>query len=328
MDEEMALSERDHATLEGEEGPAARMAMRIMAEMLPVLNAKEFLDIEAAHVDSSLYVGPATLAFAERLANLGAQVRVPTTLNVGGVDAHDWRQWSVQPSWAEASRRQMRAYKAMGCHPTWTCAPYQEAVRPKFGQQIGWGESSAVVFANSVLGARTQRYPDFLDICLAITGRAPACGLHLSENRAGSVLFELRNISVPVQQHSNFFPVLGHLIGKEVQGGVPVLDCVDVDVDEDALKAMGAAMASSGSVGLFHMVGVTPEAPTVEAAFQARKPERRVSVTLPMLNAARRELTTAESEMLDLVVLGSRTSPSLSLKGLHQYSVAGSATNG
>jgi len=146
------LSSRDRAMLAGEHGPAVQMAMRILERMRPIVGAESFLDISAAHIDSALYQGEATLAYAERLAVLGARVVVPTTLNVSGVDEHGWGVWAVPEDWAEKARRQMVAYQSMGCKPTWTCAPYQESQRPAFGDQIAWGESSAVVFANSVRG--------------------------------------------------------------------------------------------------------------------------------------------------------------------------------
>jgi hypothetical protein len=193
----------------------------------------------------------------------------------------------------------------MGCIPTWTCAPYQTDWRPKFGQQIAWGESNAIVYANSVLGARTERYPDLLDICCAITGRVPAVGLHLTENRAGDVLFVLQDISLSLQSNESFYPVLGHLIGKIAQDRIPVITGLLVTPTEDQLKALGAAAASSGTVALFHLIGITPEASTLEAAFQGRQPSRVVPVTLEMLQSARQELTTAHGNQLDMVVLGS-----------------------
>ncbi len=130
---------------------------------------------------------------------LAREVRVPTTLNVSGLDEHHWQEWAVPADWAAKAHRQMMAYQQMGCTPTWTCAPYQTEWKPAFGQQIAWAESNAIAFANSVIGARTERYPDLLDICCAITGRVPAVGLHLTENRAGqmllcaSLMFRLRS---------------------------------------------------------------------------------------------------------------------------------------
>jgi hypothetical protein len=252
-----------------------------------------------------VYIGEAGLEFAERLASLGARVRVPTTLNVSGLDEYHWREWAVPPEWAEKAHRQMLAYQSMGTIPTWTCAPYQTEMKPAFGQQIAWGESNAIVFANSVLGARTERYPDLFDICCAITGRAPAIGLHLAENRLGSLLLRLEDIPLRLQLSDDFYPVLGHFMGKTALDRIPVIDGVQARPNEDQLKALGAAAASSGAVALFHIVGVTPEAPTLEAAFQGRQPEEVIAVTMDRLIEARSDLTHTDSQRLDMVVLGS-----------------------
>lgn len=301
----LKMSANDRAQLAGERGPAAQMAMRIIVRMAEICGADSLMDITGAHIDSALFQGEATLEFAERLAGLGAKVVVPTTLNVSGVDEHGWREWATPPEWAEKARRQMVAYQSMGAAPTWTCAPYQTEWKPKFGQQIAWGESNAICFANSVIGARTERYPDLMDICAAITGRVPAVGLHLTENRAGQILMRLADVPRRAQEDDEFYPVLGHLIGRIAQDRIPVIEGLVVAPAEDQLKALCAATASSGAVALIHLVGVTPEAPTREAAFQNRSPERIVEVTMESLREARRELTTAEGEKLDLVVLGS-----------------------
>jgi len=193
----------------------------------------------------------------------------------------------------------------MGCAPTWTCAPYQTERRPGFGEQIAWGESSAIVFANSVLGARTERYPDLLDICAAVTGRVPAVGLHLEENRAGTVRVGLESVPDRVQVDDTFYSVLGHWIGARVGSAVPVIAGLRVVPSEDQLKALGAAMASSGAVALFHIVGLTPEAPTEADAFHGRPPAQELTATVGELRAARQDLHTAKGEDLDMVVLGS-----------------------
>ena len=301
----LRLTPRDQAMLAGDLGPAPRLALSILARLAPVYGAAELLDITAAHIDSTIYIGEAGLEFAEKLAGLGARVVVPTTLNVSGLDEHGWQGWAVPSDWASKAHRQMLAYQSMGTVPTWTCAPYQTEHKPAFGQQIAWGESNAIVFANSVIGARTARYPDLLDICCAITGRAPAAGLHLTEHRAGQVLFHLEGIPAALQQDDTFYPVLGHLLGEVAQDRIPVVTGLTVQPTEDQLKALGAAAASSGTVALFHLVGVTPEAPTAEAAFQGRAPAQTVTVTLDTLRAARRALTTAAGAELDLVILGS-----------------------
>jgi predicted aconitase len=305
MNETLILNERDRAMLAGEHGAAAQLAMSILVRMAGVYGARELMDISQAHIDSTIYLGDATLEFAERLASLGARVAVPTSLNVSGVDECGWKDWAVSPEWAAKAARQMLAYERMGAVPTWTCAPYQTHMRPAFGQQIAWGESNAIAFANSVIGARTERYPDLLDICCAITGRVPAVGLHLPENRAGQQLLRLDDVPVSLQRDDQFFAVLGHLVGKLAGDLIPVIDGILVTPPEDHLKAFAAAAASSGRVALFHMVGVTPEAPTREAAFHGGQPTQTIDITIADLRAARRELTTADGRELDMVILGS-----------------------
>jgi cis-L-3-hydroxyproline dehydratase len=301
----LVLSPIDREMLDGERGPAPKLAMSILVRMAPVYGATSLMDITQAHIDSTLYLGDATLEFAERLAALGARVAVPTSLNVGGVDACGWKNWAVPPEWAAKAARQMAAYQRMGAVPMWTCAPYQTDMRPAFGQQIAWGESNAIAFANSVIGARTERYPDLLDICCAITGRVPAAGLHLTENRAGQMLLRFVDVAPTLQADDQFFAVLGHLVGKLAGDRIPVVDGLVVKPSEDQLKAFSAAVASSGRVALFHLVGITPEAATLEDAFHRRAPETTVDVTTADLRSARAELTTADGRALDMVVLGS-----------------------
>jgi predicted aconitase len=307
-DVSLSLTDTDREMLEGRRGAAVQMAMSIVVQMAEVYGAAELMDITAAHIDSTIYIGEAGLEFAERLASLGARVAVPTTLNVSGLDEHHWQEWPVPGDWARNARRQMVAYRRMGGKPTWTCAPYQTQVRPRFGQQIAWGESNAIVFANSVLGARTERYPDLLDICCAITGRVPAVGLHLTANRAGEILFQLAGIPPAVQEDELFYPVLGYLLGAIAQDRIPVVAGIQArsgpPPSEDQLKMLGAAAASSGTVALFHLVGITPEAATLDAAFQGHQPSEVVEVTMDDLRATRRALTTAGDGQLDMVVVG------------------------
>lgn len=301
----LSLSGSDREMLSGARGAAAKMAMSIVVRMAEVSGAGELLDITGAHIDSTVYIGEAGLEFAERLSGLGAKVAVPTTLNVSGLDEYHWHEWAVPSDWASQAHRQMVAYQSMGTIPTWTCAPYQLQTKPVFGQQIAWGESNAIVFANSVLGARTERYPDLFDICCAITARAPAIGLHLTENRAGQLLFRLIDIPNELQARDDFYPVLGNLIGELSRDKIPVIDGLSVTPDEDQLKAFGAAAASSGGVALFHMVGVTPEALTLEEAFRHHEPLGTVDITMDALRESRRQLSHADGDELHLVVLGS-----------------------
>jgi predicted aconitase/predicted aconitase with swiveling domain len=299
------LTERDAAMLAGEMGAATQMAMRILVTMAGVYGALRLLDIESAHIDGCLYHGYSGLEFAERLVSGGARVVVPTTLNVGAMDLLHPEMFRGEAQVGQWATRMMEAYQAMGCRPTFTCAPYQALHRPAQGAQIAWAESNAIVFANSVLGARTNRYGDFIDICCAITGRAPDVGLHRAENRRGQLLFRLSDIPARLLGEDVLLPVLGYWLGMQTGTKIPVIDGLLPETTEDQLKALGAAAASSGGVALFHAVGVTPEAPTLDAAFQGRPPEAVVDVTLDDLRGALGVLSTAPDGPIDVVALGS-----------------------
>jgi predicted aconitase len=299
------LEERDRRLLDGEGGEAARLAMRVVVRMAEVAGATGLLDVTAAHIDGCLYHGQAGLDFAERLVAGGARVSVPTTLNVGSLDLLHPERYRGDRGTARRARRLMDLYVGMGCRPTWTCAPYQlREARPSPGEHVAWAESNAIVFANAVLGARTERYGDFIDICAAITGRVPDAGLHRTEHRRGQVVFRLVDLPDRLLHHDVLYPVLGHLIGLETGTRVPVLVGLPPGTSEDQLKALGAAAASSGAVALFHAVGVTPEAPTLEAALHEAPPEGEVEVTPDRLANARDHLTSSTGDRLAAVSLG------------------------
>jgi predicted aconitase len=295
------LTEADQAMLAGTEGPASQLAMRVIVKMAELAGAAELIGIASAHVDGCLFHGYAGLDFAERLLRGGAAVRIPTTLNVASLDLLHPDRYRGDPETAAAARRLMDAYVAMGCRETWTCAPYQLPERPAFGEHVAWAESNAIVFVNSVLGARSGRYGDFIDICAAITGRVPNAGLHLTERRRGQVVFDLRGLPDRLLGEDAFYPLLGVVVGAESGSLVPVVDGLASRVGEDRLKAVGAAAASSGGVALVHVVGSTPEAPTLADALQGHDPLRVVEVTPAMIRAARDALTATEEGLGRLV---------------------------
>lgn len=291
--------------LAGDAGPATQLAMRIVCRMAPLYGAGSLLPVTCAHIDGVILAGQAGLDFAERLADLGGHVSVPTTLNVMSMDRERWRELGQEPAYADRARRMGQAYLRMGAAPTFTCAPYQTAAAPVFGEQIAWSESNAVAFANSVIGARTNRYGDFLDICCAITGRVPASGLHLDEPRRATVVIELDPLPATLVQRDDFYPILGYLIGPRLGDLVGIVTGLDAQPSDDQLKALLAAAASSGSVALLHLEGITPEAPTLSAALGGRNPARRVRISLESLKQARAALTTAAGRFVDVVAFGS-----------------------
>ena len=300
----ISLTSIEEAILQGDRGPAARFAMEVLVRMGEMEGAREFVEIEGAHIDSCLYHGDVALDFVEMLVDGGGHVVVPTTLNVGLLDLLHPELFTGDPALAEKGRRLMEAYEAMGCEPSFTCAPYQLSPRPTLGQQIAWAESNAIVFANSVLGARTNRYGDFIDICAALTGRVPYTGLHRTEGRRGQVVFDLTKLPGSLLEKDVIFPVLGHLIGGMVTSEIPVLVGLPEATSEDDLKAVCAATASSGGVAMFHAVGITPEAPTLDAALQGQEPERVVQLHPSQVAKARDELTTDHRLPLAAVCLG------------------------
>lgn len=299
------LDERDEAFLSGYFGDGPALAMRVLIDVAEAMGAPEFIDISRAHVDGCFYIQDvsASLDFAERLEQGGARVRVPTTVNVGSVDLLHPELWRGPREMAVSARRLMDAYAALGCTSTWTCAPYQLPDRPEFGEQIAWGESNAIVFANSVLGARTQRYGDFVDIAAAIVGRAPLAGLHTDAGRRGQVLIRVEELPSVWRDTEILFPLLGHVIGRFAGSRIPVVTGVE-SASEDDLKALGAAAASTGSVALFHLVGITPEAPTLDEAFGGLAPEAAVTVGEGDLRRAWDELSSATGGQLAGVCIG------------------------
>jgi predicted aconitase len=255
----LSLDPVDRELLSGGFGPAASRAMTLLHRYGEVLGADRFVSISSAHIDGCLYHGPSSIDFVRRFTDLNGKVRVPTTLNVAAVDV-------VHPGWHQgppeilvAQQELTALHEELGCLATLTCAPYQRMVQPLLGDHIAWAESNAIVFANSVLGARTDRYGDFTDLCAALTGRVPYVGLHRPENRLATLLVEVPDPSVLAMPRDIYFACLGYVLGKRSIGHVPAITNLS-SASRDDLKALGAAAASSGACALFHVVGITPEA--------------------------------------------------------------------
>ncbi|VXB40619.1 2-Methylcitrate dehydratase AcnD [Pseudomonas sp. 8BK] len=298
----LSLNARDRALLAGEYGQAAQVAMQLVLRMAELMGASELLDISQAHIDGCIYTGPACLRFAEQLREWGAQVCVPTTLNAISVDQRRWRALGIEPSFGEPASALGDVYMAMGAQLSFTCAPYLLDSTPALGEQIVWAESNAVVYANSVLGARTLKYPDYLDICIALTGRAPRCGAHLDEGRRATLLVE---VQYPQEPDDSFWPLLGYHVGLLAGRSIPLLTGLEHSAaSSDDLKAFGAAFATTSAAPMFHIAGITPEAPDEASALGGQAPARQLRVTLDELLESWRGLNSAESAEVSLVALG------------------------
>lgn len=298
-----SLSPPDEAMLRGDSGEAARRAMRVVLRVAELEGATELVDVQQVHVDGNFFQGRGSLEFPERLVSMGARVRVPTTANSLMIDRERWRRIGVSPSLGEGSERVADAYLEMGVSASYTCAPYLLESRPAFGEQIAWAESNAVVYANSVLGARTLKYPDYLDILVAITGRAPAAGTHLPAARRATIRID---VELPAGFDDAIFPMLGHLVGELAANEIPVVCGLEgVTASRDDLRAFGAAFATTSAAPMFHIVGHTPEAETVEEAAGADlRALRVVAVGAAELARVHRELNTARLDEVALVALG------------------------
>ena len=293
----LALEARDRAMLDGVEGPALQQAMRILAATARQQGAMALTDVTRAHIDGCIYAGPANLVFAETMEKLGARVRVPTTMNAISVDRQNWQAQGVPPEFGGPAARLADSYVRMGCRPTFTCAPYLLDDAPGSGELIGWSESNAVIFANSVLGARTAKHPDFLDLCIALTGRAPLAGAFLDEHRQARRIVD---VELPAGAGPEAWPLIGYLAGHAAPDRVPLLrGLAQAKPSHDDLKALCAAFGTTSAAPMLHVEGVTPEAGgAVDAAAD------RVVLTRAQLAEGWDRLNEGPEEV-DLVAIGS-----------------------
>jgi hypothetical protein len=299
------LSPADTAMLDGKQGRATQFAMQTIVAAARIDHAESLVDISFAHIDACFYSGRAHLDFVHYLLEHDARLAVPTWTNTGMVSLNDLslRDPSTSTEMNEA-RLLMEAYVRLGCKPVWTCAPYQLPGRPGLGDHIVGSESNAVSFYNSVIGARTNKYGDFFDVCAAITGRVPYTGLHRHQGRQARLLVTLDAVPDTVKSSDVFYHLLGYLLGRHCSHLVPVVDGLAPTTTEDDLKAISAACCSSGSVPLFHAVGITPEAPTLDDACFNETAEQVIEFGLDDLQRARNELGQDSNGPLRGIALG------------------------
>ena len=251
------LSNLDKKMLAGVNGEATKIAMEVLCLMAAAQNADELIDVSRGHIDGCILAHDANLHFAEKMLDMGASVIIPTTINAISVDRENWKSQGVAPDLGGKASRLADAYVKMGAYPTFTCSPYLLVEKPIKGELIGWSESNAVIYANSVIGARTQKHPDYLDLFIAMTGRVPKTGVYLTENR--KPVCEI-NITLPDKLDDALWPMIGWLAGSKSPNGIPVLiGLEDISLNNDDLKALCAAFGTTSAAPMLHIKGHTPE---------------------------------------------------------------------
>jgi len=257
----MYLTKEEEKILDGEKGEVLERMFRLLVRLGDIYGADKMIPVGSVQVAGVSYksIGDPGTEFLEDMASKGAKVKVLTYLNPAGMDLENWKDFGFPEDFAKNQLRIMNAFKKMGIVITSTCTPYLAGNLPRFREHIAWSESSAVSFSNSVIGARTNREGGPSALAAALCGVTPNYGLHLWENRQPTVKIKVDADLV----FNSDFGALGYYVGKQVKNKIPYFTGIK-NADTDQLKSLGAAMAASGAVALYHVEGLTPEADLVE----------------------------------------------------------------
>ena len=296
----MHLTREEEKMYQGEFGPAIQKSMEILVALGDIYRADGMVEIVSAQISGVSYktIGEAGLEYLEDLASEGAQVKVPSTLNPAGVDLDNWEKLGFPEEFAKKQQLIVEAYREMGISTTCTCTPYLVGNVPTLGSHVAWSESSAVCYANSVLGARTNREGGPGALSAAICGITPNYGYHLEEGRIPNLLVE---VETPLK--GSDYGALGYLVGKTVGNGIPYFKLKSRKQEKTSvnnLKALGAALASSGAVALYHVEKITPEYQTVNVNLGELE---KISITSVDIAETRDQLSMYKDKP-DLVCLG------------------------
>ncbi len=291
------LTIEENEMLAGRQGRAVQKAMQILAALGNIYGAERLIPVSSVQIAGVSYdnLGEAGLQFLSEMADGGGRVRVLTTLNPAGMDIENWQTLGIPPDFAEKQMWVLEAFSRMGVTTTCTCTPYLIGNLPKWGEALAWSESSAACYANSVIGAHTNREGGPSALAAALTGRTPEYGLHLPENRRPGVCIE---VNAHLRDNSEF-GALGKLIGEKIEASkaIPYILGVESATLEN-LKSFCASLATYGGVALFHMMGVTPE------ASQFTPPDERITISHADLQASAASLNDAARSQVDFVSLG------------------------
>lgn len=312
----MKLSDREKKMLDGEFGTGPQAAMRLLATLGEVYEAERMIPVSSCHVGGRSYLisGEENIEWMTDLYEGGARFRVLTSTNPCSADVDQWEKMSLPAQLVENQRRTDALYLKMGALPLGTCLPYLHGNLPLPGTHFSWGGSAGATFVNSALGARGNREGAPSVIASAIAGVTPEYGLHLKENRHGKILVDLSGLD-----HSSLrltdYSAVGSYIGRTLVDKTPVIVGVPPQFSQDQIRFLISPMPTAGAISLVHIVGVTPEAPTVEAACGGKKPEDKISVGPREMRSSFEKLTTTKREEVDLVCFGC---PHCSLPQLEQ----------
>ncbi len=292
----MYLTKKEEKMSQGEYGETIRKSMDILVALGDIYEAEKLVNITSAQVSGVSYktIGDAGLEYLEDLAqDPQARTKIPSTLNPAGVDLDQWEELGFSPEFTKRQKRIVEAYGKMDVMTTCTCTPYLIGNVPLQGSHIAWSESSAVAYGNSVLGAKTNREGGPGALAAAICGKTPAYGYHLEENRKANLV-----VDVQCELKGADYGALGYLVGQKVGDGIPYFKMSNRPL-VDNLKGMGAALASSGAVALYHIENITPE-------YQNAAPqeaEDKIIIGRKEIDEVREKLSTS-SEKADLICLG------------------------
>ncbi len=307
----MNLTEEEKEMLDGKYGKAVQKSMEILTTLGDIYNADSLIDVYSVQISGVSYanLGEAGLEFLSEMAEDG-KIRVLTTLNPAGMDRNNWQNLGISEDFAINQNRVIDAFSKMGIITTCTCTPYLVGNVPHYGQHIAWAESSAVCYANSVIGARTNREGGPSALAAALTGKTPNYGYHLEKNRHGEALFSVKvNI-----EGTDQFGVLGKIIGDKIgefKKKIPYITGIDSATVEE-LKSFCASVATYGGVGLFHMEDITPE------AYKYSKPTSlSYEITQEVFNKAKSDLIDEDAE-IDFVSIGC---PHASIREISQLAI-------
>jgi len=293
------LDSAQEKMLRGDLGEARQFAMGIVSKVGDAVGADELVPIKSAHVlahYSSLH--DAGVEVLERFAESGGKFAVPTSVDPASIDLQNWKSFGIPEAYARQQFRLCDAYAKMGGMRCWTCVQYQVCNFPKEGDIVAWAESSAVVFANSVLGSRSNKITAGMDIACAILGLTPRFGMLLDENRRARVSFKLSLDGLTELDYRS----IGFFVGRNAGPRVPFLAGLPPSVSSDQIKHLGAAAAAAGPVTMIHFPGITPGSKTVDEASGGDKVEE-IDVTRSSLNDIESDLNQT-SELPDLAAFG------------------------